>query len=366
MPGFVFLRRGQMKIGLVGLSGSGKTTIFNALTKLDAQVSAGSNGRPEPNLGIVKVLDKRVDRLSEMYLPRKTVHATAEFVDFTGPAVGAGKGETFSTASMGMIRTMDALALVVRNFENEFLGAPTPPEDIKRMNDELMLSDLILVESRMERIGKGYKRGQRTDAVLREEKTLRKALEWLNQNLPLRDRLFSAEEEKTIRGFQFLTKKPLMVVLNSDEDRYGKDDLLVADIAKACRVVEFAGKFEMELSRLDEEEAKIFMEDMGIRESACLRLTTLAYETLGYISFFTVGTDEVRAWNIRRGDTALDAAAAIHSDLSRGFIRAECFSYDDCLRCGSEKRIRETGLFRLEGKNYRVQDGDILNIRFNV
>jgi GTP-binding protein YchF len=355
-----------MKIGLVGLTGSGKTTIFNALTKLEAPVSARSNGRPDPNLGVVKVLDERVDRLSELYLPKKTVHATVEFIDFTGITMGAGKGETFSSASMGMIKAMDALTLVVRNFEDEFLGDATPLEDIRQMNDELMLSDLILLENRLERIEKGYKRGQRTETVLREEKTLRKILERLNQNLPLRDMVLSTEEEKAIRGYQFLTRKPLMVVLNSDENRYGKNDMLVADIAKACKVIEFAGKFEMELSRLDEEEAKVFMEDMGIQASAYRRLTALAYETLGYISFFTVGSDEVRAWNIRRGDTAFDAAAAIHSDLARGFIRAECFSYHDCLRCGSEKGIRETGLFRLEGKDYRVQDGDILNIRFNL
>jgi ribosome-binding ATPase len=355
-----------MRIGLVGLTGSGKTTIFNALTKLEVPVSVGSNGRPDPNLGVVKVLDERVDRLSEIYLPRKTVHATVEFVDFTGPAVGAGKGETFPGASMGMIKTMDALALVVRNFDDEFLGAPTPLEDIRQMNDELMLSDLILLENRLEKIEKGYKRGQRTEALLREEKILRKVLEQLNQNLPIRDMELSTEEEKAIRGFQFLTRKPLMIVLNSDENRYGKNDLPVGDMARDCKVIEFAGKFEMELSRLDEEEARLFMEDMGIPESACRRLTTFAYETLGYISFFTVGADEVRAWNIRRGDTALDAAAAIHSDLARGFIRAECFTYHDCLRCGSERGIRETGLFRLEGKDYQVQDGDILNIRFNV
>jgi ribosome-binding ATPase YchF (GTP1/OBG family) len=176
----------------------------------------------------------------------------------------------------------------------------------------------------------------------------------------------SGEEEKAVRGFQFLTKKPLMVILNSEETNFGKNGSLLIEIEKTQRAIEFAGKFEMELSRLDDEEAALFMEDMGIPESAYRRLTNLAYEILGYISFFTVGSDEVRAWNVRRGDTALDAAAAIHSDLARGFIRAECFSYEACLQYGSEKSIREKGLFRLEGKEYRVQDGDILNIRFNV
>jgi GTP-binding protein YchF len=354
-----------MKIGLLGLPGSGKTTVFNALTKAEAP-TARSNGKAEPNISVVRVLDERVDRLSEIYDPRKTVYATVEFVDFVGLAESAERKDTFSGAAMAMIRSMDALALVIRNFKDDLLGDPTPLEDIRKISDELTLSDLILAENRLERIENGTKRGQRTDALLREEKTLRRLSEHLNQNQPLRDLELSAEEERSIRGFQFLTKKPIMVILNSDETRFGKNISLIAEIEKTQRAIEFAGKFEMELSQLDEEEAALFMEDMGIPESAYRRLTGLAYEILGYISFFTVGPDEVRAWNVRRGDTALDAAAAIHSDLARGFIRAECFSYEACLQYGSEKSIREKGLFRLEGKDYRVQDGDILNIRFNV
>ena len=355
-----------MKIGLIGLSGSGKTTIFNALTKMEAPVAAHSNGRADPNVAMVQVMDERVTRLSEIYLPRKTVYATAEFVDFTGLAKGAGRSAAFSAAAVGTIKTMDALTLVIRNFEDEFTGPPAPVENLRHIHDELLLADLIVVENRLERIEKGYHRGQRSEVVAREEKILRKILEWLNENQPVRDMPLSPDEERMIRGFQFLTKKPQMVILNSDEARYGKNAALLAEISETSRVIEFAGKFEMELSRLDEDEARLFMEDMGIRESAYRRLTTLAYETLGYISFFTVGSDEVRAWNVRDGNTALDAAATIHSDLARGFIRAECFSYRDFLRCGSEKGVRETGLFRLESKDYRVRDGDILNIRFNV
>ncbi|RPJ22913.1 MAG: redox-regulated ATPase YchF, partial [Desulfobacteraceae bacterium] len=327
---------------------------------------AHSNGKAEPNISVVRVLDERVDRLSEISDPRKTVYATVEFVGFVGVAESAERKDTFSGAAMAMIKNMDALALVVRNFNDDLLGDPTPLEDVRKINDELTLSDLIVAENRLERIENGYKRGQRTDALVREEKTLRRILEHLNQNQPLRDLDLSVEEEKPIRGFQFLTKKPIMVILNSDETRFGKNGSLIAEIETTQRVIEFAGKFEMELSQLDEEEASLFMEDMGIPESAYRRLTSLAYEILGYISFFTVGSDEVRAWNVRRGDTALDAAAAIHSDLARGFIRAECFSYEACLEYGSEKSIREKGLFRLEGRDYRVQDGDILNIRFNV
>lgn len=354
-----------MKIGLIGLPGSGKTTIFNALTKMEAPVAAQSKGKAEPNVAVVKVLDERVGRLSEMYLPKKTVYATVELVDFTGIAAEGGNG-AFSPSAVGTIKTMDALTLVLRHFEDDFTGPARPQEELRRIQEELVLTDLIVVENRLERIEKGNHRGQRTDAVAKEEKLLRKILEKLNENQAIRDIPLSHDEEKLIRGFQFLTKKPLMVILNSEESRYGKNESVLAELLKSGRAIEFAGKFEMELSRMDEDEAVVFMEDMGIRESAYRRLTALAYETLGYISFFTVGSDEVRAWNVHHGNTALDAAATIHSDLARGFIRAECFSYEDVLRCGSEKGVRETGLFRLEGKEYLVRDGDILSIRFNV
>ena len=354
-----------MKIGLLGLPRSGKTTVFNALTKAEAPV-ATSNGKAEPNLAVIKVLDERVDRLSEIYDPKKTVYATVEFIDFAGLEESADKKDVFPGAATTLIKTMDALALVVRNFTDDVLGVPTPLEDLRKIHDELTLSDLMVVENRLERVENGHKRGQRTEALVREEKVLTRILGHLNESGPIRDMELSPEEEKAVRGFQFLTKKPLMVILNSEETHFGKSGSLITEIEKTQRVIEFAGKFEMELSRLDEEEAVLFMEDMGIPESAYRRLTSLAYEILGYISFFTVGSDEVRAWNVRRGDTALDAAAAIHSDLARGFIRAECFSYEACLQYGSEKSIREKGLFRLEGKEYRVKDGDILNIRFNV
>jgi GTP-binding protein YchF len=363
---FPVLRITEMKIGLLGLQGSGKTTVFNASTKAKAPVAARSNGKAEPNVAVVKVLDERVDRLSELYVPRKTVYATVEFADFVGLTETPAEEGAFSSPVMGMMKKMDAFALVVRNFDDAVQGPPTPLQDIRQINDELMLMDLIAVENRLERIEKGYKRGQRTESLLKEEKALRRIQDTLSQSRPIREMALSSEEKKVIRGFQLLTKKPLMVILNSDETHFGKNSPLMAEIEKNYRAVEFAGKFEMELSRLDDEEAELFMEDMNIKESAYRRLTNLAYEILGYISFFTVGSDEVRAWNIHRGDTALDAAAAIHSDLARGFIRAECFSYSDCLRYGSEKGVKEKGLFRLEGKDYLVQDGDILNIRFNV
>ncbi|MFZ7113286.1 MAG: redox-regulated ATPase YchF [Desulfatiglandales bacterium] len=355
-----------MKIGLMGLQNSGKTTIFNALTRSEAEVTSYASAKTEPNLAIVSVRDDRIVRLSELYKPKRTVFATLELMDFVGLAEGAAKEDLFSGSAMGQIRNTDALALVVRNFPDELGGEPSPLEDIRKVNEELILSDLMIVENRLERIAHQYQRGQKTDILQKEEKTLREILEHLNNDQSIRTLELDQEQEKAIRGFQFLTQKPFMVVLNSEETNFGKNGGLLKEIERSFRVLEFAGKFEMELSRLDEDEARLFMEDMGIDASARDRLSRLAYEVLGYISFFTVGSDEVRAWNVRRGQSAVEAAGVIHSDLARGFIRAECFAYDDLMACGSEKGVRESGLLRLEGKHYTVQDGQILNIRFNV
>jgi len=355
-----------MKIGLIGLPNSGKTTIFNALTKSKAEVTEYASKKAEPNIAVVNVIDDRVNYLSAMYKPKKTVYATIEFIDFVLPAKESEESDVFSSSSMAMIKNTDALALVVRNFQDNLMGEPHPLNDINQINDELLLSDLIITENRLEKIELSFKRGQKTNELQLEEKTIRKIHEQLNSNKAIRGMQFSEHEEKAIRGFQFLTKKPIMVILNSGEDTFGKNEGLLKEISKNYKCIEFTGNFEMELSQLDDDEAKIFMEDMGIVESARNRLTKFAYDIVGYISFFTVGPDEVRAWNIHRGETAVEAAGTIHTDLSRGFIRAECFSYENLIELGSEKAVREKGLFRLEGKDYIVQDGDILNIRFNI
>jgi len=355
-----------MKIGLIGLTNSGKTTIFNALTKSEAEVTEYASKKVEPNIAVVNVIDERVSSLSSIYKPKKTIYATIEFIDFVLPQKESERSDIFSGASMGMIKNTDALALVVRNFHDNLTGEPDPLNDINQINDELLLSDLIITENRLERIELSYKRGQKTNELQLEEKTLRKISEQLNGNQPIRDIQLSDYEEKSMRGFQFLTKKPIMIILNSGETNFGRNKDLLKKIKEKYKAIEFTGNFEMELSQLDDDEAKMFMEDMGIEESARNRLTKFAYDIVGYISFFTVGSDEVRAWNIHKGETAVEAAGTIHTDLSRGFIRAECFSYDNLMECGSEKAIREKGLFRLEGKDYIVQDGDILNIRFNI
>lgn len=356
-----------MKIGLIGLPNSGKTTIFNALTRSRAEVTSYANTKSEPNLAVIDVIDERVTRLSEIYQPKKTTYATIEIIDFVGLSDGSAKGEAFSGAAMGMIKRVDAIALVVRNFEDGLMGEPAPLEELDQLEIEMLMSDLMIAEKRLERIAWSIQRGQKTDALLAEEKVLKKVVAALNENRPVRSIELDCEEIKLLRGFQFLTQKPLMAILNSDEGNFGRNAGIMEKMQDGREVIEFAGKFEMEISRLDsEEEVRMFMEDIGISESARDRLTQLAYALLGYISFFTVGADEVRAWTIHRGDTAIEAAGAIHSDLSRGFIRAECFTYNDLMECGSEKAIREKGRFRLEGKNYVVQDRDILSIRSSL
>ncbi len=359
-----------MKIGIIGLPNSGKTTIFNALTKSNAEVTGYSSNAVEPNLAVIEVEDERIDKLSELYQPKKTIYATVEFIDFVGLSSGSAQDGLFSGTAMGLIKTVEALVLVLRNFEDPTIdaveGPAQPVTDLETVETELVLSDLIIVERRLERIESDLQRGKKTPDLLKEQKLLNRLKPHLDEGNPLRLFELSDEEQKMITGFQFLSLKPILVVLNSDENNYGQNEEVLSAVKKTHKAIEFAGKFEMELSVLDEEEAFSFMEDLGITDSARQRLIRTAYDLLGYISFFTVGEDEVRAWTITKGTTAVEAAGEIHSDLERGFIRAECFTYEELLSSGSEKEVRARGLFRLEGKNYIVQDGDILHIRFST
>ncbi len=357
-----------MKLGILGLSNSGKTTIFNALTGQNIETASFTSGKFEPNLGLVNVIDERITKLSEIYNPKKTVYANIEYIDFAGLSGNENGG--FPNNLLALLKTTDAIALVVRNFENEIitgiLGVPDVLNDIEKIKSELVISDLIIAEKRLQNIELSEKRGIKDQSLLIEKNAIIKILDGLNAEIPVRNLEFSKEEKKAIKGFQFITQKPILVIVNSDETNFGNNGELLKEIEKQSKVAEFAGNFEVELNNLSEEDAKEFMSDIGISESAQNRITKLSYELLGYVSFFTVGTDEVRAWTIQNGDNAVDAAGTIHSDLARGFIRAECFSYEDLVNVGNEKKIREKGLFRLEGKNYLVKDGDILNIRFSV
>lgn len=358
-----------MKIGIIGLQNSGKTTIFNALTGKELEVSNYSS-KSEPNLGTVQVIDERVSRLSQIYEPQKTIYANIEYIDFVGFADNRDRKEIFPANILALAKTADALALVIRNFQDEFLSETTdriePISDIQAIESELILSDLIIAENRLEKIELSQKRGIKDIALSLEEKAIKKIIGHLEADLPLRNLKLGSDEEKAVRGFQFISQKPIFIIINSAEDNFGSNQELIDEISKNYKIIEFAGNFEMELNKLSPSEAVEFMEDLDIKESARDRLTKCSYELLGYISFFTVGKDEVRAWTISKGQTAVEAAAKIHSDLARGFIRAECFSYDDLIEAGSEKNVREKGLFRLEGKNYIVKDGDVLNIRFSV
>jgi ribosome-binding ATPase len=355
-----------MKIGFIGLPKSGKTTLFNALTGSSAAVSAYSTGKVGPNLAAVKVGDERVTALSAIYRPKRIVYPTIDIVDLAGVSEGDARSDAFSGDLMKVARSCDALAIVLRGFGSDLLGDPGPIADLKKIEDELLIADLIVAEKRLEKIEAGIRKGQATPALKAEEKVLRAVVDALNAGRPVRELDLDADGETMIRGFQFLTKKQALVILNSHEALFGKKGDLMEELGRRYRTVEFAGEFEMELTRLDEESARAFMEDLGISDSARDRLTALAYDALGYISFFTVGEDEVRAWNVRRDATAVEAAAAIHSDLARGFIAAECFRYDDLVAFGSEKAVKDKGRFLLAGKDYSVKDGDILSIRFNV
>ena len=356
-----------MELALIGLPNSGKTTVFNVITRAGVEVTAYANPKAEPNVAIVDVEDERVERLAEMYQPKKVVHATVTFVDFVGVVRRGGEGgEIFSASTMGLVKNADALAYVVRNFASAGEEEPTPLRDVERLDEELLLADLIVVEKRLERIDAAEKKGIATHEVKLQGKALRRIHAQLEGGGAVRDLPLTADEEAAVRGFQLLTQKPVLVIVNSSESAFGKDPELLARIAARHRAIEFAGAFEMELARLDDEDAAAFLEDIGIAGSARSRLTRLAHEVVGYISFFTVGPKEVHAWNVRRGDTAVDAAGAVHTDLARGFIRAERFTFDDLMAQGSEKAVKEAGLFHLEGKDYVVQDGDILNIRFSV
>ena len=358
-----------MKIALIGPPKSGKTTIFNALTGADHEVDKYSPAANQANIGIVQVTDERITRLSELYEPKKTIYANIEFHDF--PGIFAKESDNPETTIYTEIKSSEALVLILRAYKDEELdelyGAADPLKMLSHFEDEMILADMMVVEKRLERILHGYQRGIKTPALQIEEKTLNRILEQLQANKSIRDLEMDPDEEKSVRGFQFFSAKPLLILLNSSESDFKKQgDTLDAIRQRGFLAQVIAGKFEQELSTLSEEDSELFLADMGMDLSITDRLSMLCYELLGLISFFTVGTDEVRAWTITKGTNAVNAAGKIHSDLARGFIRAECFGYDNIMEYGSEKHLKEKGLFRLEGKEYIVQDGDVLSIRFSV
>jgi len=276
-----------MKIGIIGLKNTGKTTIFNALTGLHAETASYSSNKIEPNLGTVEVKDDRVTELSKLYDPKKTVYATIEFMDFVGLSGSKENMDIFSSESMALIKTADALAVVIRNFTDQFeLSEPDPSSEMETINAEMIISDLIIAEKRMEKIELSLKRGIKDNALMMEKSALIKINEGLNDGIPVREIDLSDEDFKAVKGFQFASLKPLIVILNSDDNSFQQNEAIVEELSEKYKVIEFAGIFEEELNNLSEEEALEFMDDMNIKESAQARLTKFSYELMGYISFF--------------------------------------------------------------------------------
>jgi len=373
-----------MKLIITGFSNSGKTTVFNALTGQDLETTTyptSISADLEPHPGIVKNPDTRIDQLSAVYEPKKTTFATVEYIDYLGITSAAAGGDVSqNTKVFNLIKDADAVVHVVRAFEDEAimhpLGSVNPVRDVTSFEAELILGDLELVEKRMEKIEQQEKRGKKQDEG--DKKLLRKCKAALEEEKSLRNIEFSNEEKRLMLPYQFLSTMPEIIVLNIDESDLNADKTkkYKEEIESYFRetgqgavplVLILCGKIEMEISQLPADEAKAFLEDLGIDEPAMNKLCRVSYEALGLISFFTVGEDEVRAWTIKKGTIAQHAAGKIHSDIERGFIRAETVAYNDFIASGeSMSAVKEKGLARLEGKTYEVKDGDIINFKFNV
>ncbi len=360
-----------MNTGIIGFSQVGKTTLFNILTQARVDTKF-SGGRAEAHIGISTVTDKRLDVLAEKYHPKRTVHATVEYVDVAGIVKGEQK-KTKDTGFLSDLRNVDALLHVVRAFEEESIphseGSIDPKRDIENLELELVLADLLIVEKRLERLEKDLKKAK-TPELEREFQILKQCKAALDTGRPLRQLDYSPEDRKRLRGFMFLSAKPTLHVINlGDKDSAYVDSVVdyyhLEDFSghKNSAVTAVCGKIESELVELSPQDQQAFLADFGLKESGLERIIHATYRLLDVISFFTVGEDECRAWTIHRGSTAWEAAGAIHTDIQKNFIRAEVVSFEDLITCGSLAIAREKGLLRLEGKEHVVNDGDIVHIR---
>lgn len=359
--------------GIIGLPMAGKTTVFNLLTGARAQTSAFFSGKTEANLGMAKVPDRRVDFLTALYKPKKTTFAQIEFMDMPGLVRGASEGQGVGNAFLESVRRVDALVHVVRAFSDSDCehveGSVSPLRDVQTVSYELLMADMAFVDKRLTRLKEGKKRPPQAEE---EIALLEKILAHLENEHPLNTLPLSALERNALAQYTFLTDKPMILVINLDEDQLstmdyqGRAELEAYAANYAWPTILLSAHTEMEIAPLEEAERHEFMRELAITEPGIDRIAKASYEVLGLISFFTVGEDEVRAWTIRRQSTAKQAAGKIHSDLERGFIRAELMRFADMETWGSPAKVKEKGLFSLEGKDYIVQDGDILSIRFNV
>ena len=356
-----------MKLGIIGLPQSGKTTLFNALTR-GSQPTGVATGKIEVHTAVVDVPDPRVDKLSAMFKPRKTIYAKVTYADIAGLDASAGKSGISGTL-LNQLTQMDGLIHVVRCFTDENVphihGSVDPKRDLAAMDSEFVLNDLIAVERKLERLEEEKKKGGgREKAVIEREAVLFERFhKTLIAETPLRDVEITAEDERTLAGFGFLSRKPVLVVFNLAEGQ------AVPEIPyphQHSMMVGLQAKLEMDLAQLPPDEMQEFLKEYGIDEPSLNRMIRLSYDLLGLQSFFTAGEDECRAWTVRRGATAPEAAGEIHTDLQKGFIRAEVVAYNDLMELGGMNEVKAKGKLHLEGKEYVVLDGDILNIRFNI
>ena len=364
----------SLTAGIVGLPNVGKSTLFNAITKKSILMANYPFATIDPNVGVVIVPDERIDVLKDMYNPERVIPTTYEFTDIAGLVKGASNGEGLGNKFLSHIREVDAVVEVVRCFDDENIihvdGSVDPIRDIEVINVELVLSDLEIVTSRINKIGKKAMTTKNKDDV-KEIELLERIKEALESNIPVRKLGLDEEEKKLISSFNLVTLKPIIYALNvEDSDINTGNDYtkLVEDYAKkeGSETAIICAKLESELSELDEEEKELFLDDLGIKESGVERLINKTYDLLGLATFFTVGKDEVRAWTFKKGSKAPECAGIIHSDFEKGFIKAEVMSYNDLVNAGSELKVRELGKARIEGKEYIMQDGDICHFRFNV
>jgi hypothetical protein len=352
-----------MKIGIIGFARSGKTTIFNALS--GAHAAVGAFGSRDANVAVIKVPDARVDYLSSVYKPKKTAYAEVQFIDIAPNETG-GETKVLDSAALNVLKNADALVHVVRAFQDEDVmhpkGSVDAVRDCNALEGELQITDLIVIEKRIERLEKEHSKGHELDV-------LKRCHVHIEAGKSLRSLELLPQDALETSGFGFLSQKPMMILGNYGEEAIGKPDpsgLVSYASANAFTLIDLCGKMELEVAELPEDERKAFRDDLGLGEESRTRFLHTAYDMLGLMSFLTCSDAEVHAWTIRKGTHAVDAAGAVHSDFERGFIRAEVVHFADFQAAGSMAKVKEQGHFRLEGKDYVVQDGDIILFRFNV
>ncbi len=364
----------SLKAGIVGLPNVGKSTLFNAITKQNILAANYPFATIDPNVGVVSVPDERIDKLNEMYKPERLIPTSFEFTDIAGLVKGASSGEGLGNKFLSHIRETDAIIEVVRCLDDDNIihveGKTDPIRDIEIINLELSLADLEIISNRLEKIKKKAETTKDKDSLI-EVGALEKAKNALEKNIPLRVISFTEEEMLLIKSFCFLTQKPIIYLANVSEDKLNEENEYYNQVVEyankeGSRAIKISAKLESDLVDYSDSDKKEMLEMLGIETSGLDELIKVTYELLGLRTYFTVGSDEVRAWTFRNGMNAKECAGIIHSDFEKGFMRAEVMSYDDLIACGNEIKVKEAGKFRLEGKDYLMQDGDICHFRFNV